>query len=300
MRGSRGGGVARAGAIGILLPLALRMAACAPSSDAPDIPTPESERLLGEAAAADSAGHAAEALALCETVLRAQPDLTAARVRAADLSRRTGDPEAAVLHARRALKHPPESPADLAALARALAPDDPDRARSLLAPWLDADTTRADVQLAAADVALSGSDPSTAMRHLRRALAAGPSPSQKLEIARGFARAGFPSDAVETVREAIASGDDSPETRYTLGWTLERAERYDECVHEYFSLLEDHPDYLPAYLNLGALMARDGELERAVALWERGLAHHPGNEDLQANIDQALDALGVMRKEGSE
>ena len=64
--------------------------------------------------------------------------------------------------------------------------------------------------------------------------------------------------------------------------------------------LEDHPDHLPTYFNMGALMARDGELSRAVTLWERGLRYHPGNAGLQANIDQALDALGLRREEGSE
>jgi tetratricopeptide (TPR) repeat protein len=297
MLGSGGRRAARAAGFLVWL---LGAAACSSPGGDPETATPESERRLADVAALDSKGRTGDALLLCEEILAAQPGLVTARVRAADLARRAGDVRGAADHARRALAHPPEDPADLAALARALASTDPRRAQTVLAPLLESSPGRTDVELAAAEVALARNDRSGALGHLRRAAATEPAPAQKLDLARGFSRAGFHDDAVEVARGAIAAGDASAEARYTLAWTLEQAERYDECVHEYFALLEDHPDHLAAYLNLGALMARDGELERAVALWERGLRHDPGNESLRANVDQALEALGLSRKEGSE
>jgi tetratricopeptide (TPR) repeat protein len=242
----------------VLALLALAAPACeAPESAGPEPPTAGSARLLAEARAREDEGRPAEALALYETALAAQPRLAEARVRAADLSRRAGDLPAAARHVRRALELAPE---------------------------------RADTQLAAAGIALARDDRSTAVSHLRRAL----------EIGRAFSQAGFHPDAVESVRAALAAGGPSPEARYALAWTLEQAGRYDECVREYFALLEDHPDHLPAYRNLGALMARDGELPRAIELWERGLRHHPDDAGLRANVDEALDALGLRRSEAAE
>jgi tetratricopeptide (TPR) repeat protein len=179
----------------------------------------------------------------------------------------------------------PERGGDAAAAAR----------RAGASPELAAE--RADVHLAAAEAALARDDRSAAVSHLRRGLAAGPLPDELLGIARAFSRAGFHSDAVESARAAIAAGGPTPEARYTLAWTLEQAERYDECVREYFALIGDHPEYLAPYRNLGALMARDGELSRAIELWERGLRHHPDDPGLRANVDEALEALGLQRGE---
>jgi tetratricopeptide (TPR) repeat protein len=262
-----------------------------------ETPTPESERALAEARALEADGRSEGALQAYEAVLGVQPGLTAARIRAADLARRVGDDERAARHARRALERPGADPAELCTVVRALAAADPKRAGKALQPLIAAEPDRADAQLAAAEIALARNDRSAAASHLRRALGAAPGPAELLDVGRAFSRAGFHPDALECVRRALDEGDRSPEARYTLGWALERAERYDECAREYSALIEDHPDYLPAYRNLGALMARDGELPRAVRLWERGLQAHPGDEGLRANIDQALEALGLTREE---
>lgn len=273
-----------------------------PACDAPApggaaVPTPESERLIAAAREHESAGRLPEALAAYEAALAGQPQLAAACVRAADLARRTGEAEAAARHARRALAGRPSDPAVICTLARALAPVDAARAQAALRPLLETVPDRADVRLAAGEAALAGGDPAAALPHLRAALAAGPDPAELLDIGRAFSRAGFHADAVAAVRRALEAGDRSPDARYTLGWTLERAERYEECVREYGALIEDHPEYLPAYRNLGALMARDGELPRAIRLWERGLRYHPDDPGLRANIDAAMDALGLTRED---
>ena len=83
-----------------------------------------------------------------------------------------------------------------------------------------------------------------------------------------------------------------PDARYTLAWVLEQAERFPESVQEYELLIRDHPEYLPPYRNLGALMARDGEVERAIRLWEEGLRHHPDDPGLRTNVEAARGALG--------
>lgn len=280
--------------------LLLAAAACERSGPrVPAVPSPENDERIEQARALERDGRPQDALRRYEEALKVQPDLGDARIRAADLARRTGADDAAARHARRALGMHPSDPGKLAVLARALAPTDAKRAADALAPALADAPDRADVQVAAAEVALAGGDRSGALGHLRAALAADPDATTLLDIGRAFSRAGFHSDAVAAVRKAIETGGRTPEARYALGWVLEQAERYQECVSEYTSLIADHPDYLPPYRNLGALMARDGELARAIDLWERGLKLHPDDAGLRANIDEAMDALGVQRGDSS-
>lgn len=182
--------------------------------------------------------------------------------------------------------------------ARELARRSPRKAAKVLAPLLAQSSTVPEVRVAAGEIALESDDPAAAMDHFREAARSSADPVILLEAGRGMARAGFPDDGIAVVRRVLDGADPDPEARYTLAWILEKAERYPECVREYSELLADHPDYVPAYRNLGALMARDGELPRAIRLWSRGLEHAPGDPGLEANIREAVEALQFEVTEG--
>jgi tetratricopeptide (TPR) repeat protein len=270
-----------------------------PGPETPSVfrPSPQAAALIRDARARERAGRLPEALALYESALEAEPRLVDARVRAGELARRTGHPEEAAREAEAVLDGRPEHAEARLLLARALARTDPARAHRELTPVLAARPDDARVRVAAAEIALGAGDASAAMAHLRRALAAPYHAAIRLETARAMASAGFFDDALEVAREVVDREDRAPDARYTVAWILEEAERYPECVRAYRELIRDHPDYPPPYRNLGALMARDGELPRAIRLWERGLEHAPDDEGLRANVDRAMQALG-LRVEG--
>jgi hypothetical protein len=46
-------------------------------------------------------------------------------------------------------------------------------------------------------------------------------------------------------------------------------------------------------------MARDGEVERAIGLWESGLQYAPDDPGLKSNIETARAALGLATLGGA-
>jgi tetratricopeptide (TPR) repeat protein len=182
--------------------------------------------------------------------------------------------------------------------AKRLASSSPGRARKVLAPLLASSPAVPEVRLVAGEIALQSDDPAAAMAHFREAAGGSQDAAILLEAARGMARAGFHDEGIAVTRRVLGGEDPGPEPRYTLAWILEKAERYPECAREYDALLAEHPGYVPAYRNLGALMARDGELARAIRLWQRGLEHAPGDSSLAANIRAATAAAELEFTEG--
>jgi tetratricopeptide (TPR) repeat protein len=264
-----------------------------PPEACPDHPA-ELALLLDTARALDRAGRLDEARRAWERAIETEPSLVAARARAAELAARAGDPEATISHATALLERVPDHPEARVLLARALAEAGDDRAVEILEPVLATRPDHSRALALAGELALRRGDLEAAGRQLRHALAAaGDDPVALLDAGRGLSRAGRHAEAVAAVTRALERGDRSAEARYTLARVLEGAERYPEAVQEYSMLLRDHPDHLPAYRNLGALMARDGEVERAIELWERGLERFPDDPGLAANVKAAREALGL-------
>jgi len=189
----------------------------------------------------------------------------------------------------------PEHPDAKVLLARLLAAaPDPDGAEALVREVLRASPRHAGALAARAEVEILRGNAPAAARDLRSALAAAGTRSDDLvAIAAELSRAGLHAEAVATARRALETGDRSPPARFTLAIALAGAERYAESVDEYARLIREHPEYLPPYRNLGTLMARDGELERAIRLWEQGLQFHPDDAGLKANVEEARRALGL-------
>ncbi|MCA9753764.1 MAG: sulfatase-like hydrolase/transferase [Gemmatimonadetes bacterium] len=254
---------------------------------------PSVTRHLELARAADRRDDVQTALQEYRAACAGEPRLVAARLRAAELARRTGDTEVWIDDASAVLARVPEHPEARVLLARALAARRDEHALSLVAGVLDVTPRHAGALTLRAELDFEGGDPGAAVDRLRLArAAAGENPEDLVDVALGLSHGGLHAEAVRTA-QAARRLDEGPRERYTLAFVLEQAERFPESAHEYSSLIRDHPDYLPPYLNLGALMARDGEIERAIALWEQGLERHPDDPSLRANVESARRALGL-------
>ncbi len=264
-----------------------------PAFAAPPLPE-ELRRRWAEALEQRDAGDLLAAGQSFAWLAEAEPRWIDAGVQAADLARRAGDRRSAARHAGAVLERVPEHPQARVLLARLVtAEGDHEAAAALLDPVLSAEPMHPGARAARARVALAAGDPEGAVHDLRAALAHAREPDDLASVGAGLSRLGLHAEALTSIRHAMERGDRCPSTRYTLAFALERAERYPEAADEYARLLRDHPDYLPPYRNLGALMARDGEVERAIGLWERGLTVAPEDPGLLANIEAARAALGL-------
>jgi tetratricopeptide (TPR) repeat protein len=259
-------------------------------------PSPETLQWIADAHQAEAEDRVDDALGLYQRVLVAQPHLVEVRVRVAEIARRRGNREEAVRHASQAVAAAPHDVEARIVLARSLAPDKPAQAERVLAPLRDASPPGPIYRIALGEVAVASGDATAAMADFRSATAATEDPLVLLDAARGMSRAGFAPEGLALVDRVLAAGP-TPDARYTRAWILEYAERYQESVEEYASILQDHPSYVPAYRNLGALMARDGEVPRAIRLWEQGLGFAPDDAGLKANVVEALKALGLELQE---
>lgn len=248
---------------------------------------------LAEARRADTAGRDADAIRAYENAVAAEPRFVGARVRLAQLLRQSGDAQAALDHATIALERAPGHPEAAVLIASTLIEQNDARGAEILASLLDVNPNHPGALTWRATVARQKGDAAAAANDLRRAMVHSmQDPEASREVALGLSRAGLHDEAVRCARRVLER-DQTPRARYTLAFVMEKAERYPESVHEYASLIGDHPEYLPPYRNLGVLMARDGEVARAVLLWERALAFHPDEPSLVANIAAAKHALGV-------
>lgn len=243
----------------------------------------------------DRAGDLESARQAYAEACRVEPRLVGARMRLAAIDRALGHPREAAEDARDVLAAVPNHPEAEVLLARLLAAErNPDQAADLVRDVLRVAPGHAGALAARAEIETLRGNPTAAVRDLRVALAAVGSRSDELvAIAGELSRVGLHPEAVTTARRALETGDRSPPARFALAFALSGAERYAESVDEYAALITDHPEYLPPYRNLGALMARDGELERAIRLWESGLRIHPDDPGLRANVEEARRALGL-------
>lgn len=264
--------------------------------------TPADPPALTRARNLDRKGFTLEARAAYLAALQANPRRVNVRWRESELARRTAAFQEAADGARAVLAEVAEHPEARVLLARLLlAQHDTEHALEMIEPVLAADPRHAGALAVRSDLASGRNDPAAAVRDLRAALAAaGHRTDDLVAVGAGLSRAGLHGDAIRTVRRAVELGDQSENARYTLAFTLERAERYPEAVDEYVRLINEHPRYLPPYRNLGALMARDSEVERAIRLWERGLEFHPEDPGLLANVEAARRALGLATLGGRE
>ncbi len=85
-----------------------------------------------------------------------------------------------------------------------------------------------------------------------------------------------------------------PFPHYGLAMEYKKLGRHAEANATFASLLEAHPDYIPAYLMAGETLAESGDVAAAKAVYSRGItaASAAGDEHAKSEIEAALGLLG--------
>jgi protein O-GlcNAc transferase len=73
---------------------------------------------------------------------------------------------------------------------------------------------------------------------------------------------------------------------------LHRIGHLEQAEKAYLSVLEEHPDFVPALINVGALLRTRGKPQAAVQFYKRALAQSPQDASVYSNLGHALTNLG--------
>lgn len=98
---------------------------------------------------------------------------------------------------------------------------------------------------------------------------------------------------MQHLESLVAAGTQDPFVLYALALEYQRDQRMEECLALFDRVLAEHPSYLPAYLMAGSAMAKQGQSERAKAVFEKGIlqAQAAGDGHTQGEIEDALGAI---------
>jgi tetratricopeptide (TPR) repeat protein len=100
------------------------------------------------------------------------------------------------------------------------------------------------------------------------------------------------AEAESVLRRALEGLDDA-NTRYDIGFVLDRLGLAAEAVAEYQRALDRNPNHRDALNNLGVDFARQGRLPQAARQFERLVAIDPANADAHTNLGGVFIAQGA-------
>ena len=100
-------------------------------------------------------------------------------------------------------------------------------------------------------------------------------------------------DRLAVLREFVARSPDDPFPRYGLAMELSGRGELDEACQVFQELVDRSPDYVPAYLMYGNVLARAGDKERAAAIYRAGAEVSARARDTKAN-GEILAALAEL------
>jgi predicted Zn-dependent protease len=104
-------------------------------------------------------------------------------------------------------------------------------------------------------------------------------------------------DRLAALRDFVAKSPDDPFPRYGLAMELANRGSLDEACQVFQELLDNKPDYVPAYLMYGNTLARAGQPERAAEVYRTGAEVSMRRGDTHAH-GELLTALAAL--EGSD
>lgn len=98
---------------------------------------------------------------------------------------------------------------------------------------------------------------------------------------------------LERLRQLVAKGSGDPFPLYGLAMEYKRLGRIEEAIRTFGRLVECHPQYLPAYYQLGAVLVLSGGIRQARETLARGIriAEEQGNQHARDELVQALEEL---------
>jgi protein O-GlcNAc transferase len=206
------------------------------------------------------AGRAAQAEAIYQQILAADPDDADALHLLGVLEFQTGRPALAVQHINRAVQ-------------------------------IDPDVAEFQYNLA---LALEGSgEIDRAIETLRRSIELRPDFSEAANaLAIGLAKKGKMDEAVAVLRRAVEIQPDFPEAWNNLGnalWSLRKLHEAREALNRAISL---RPDYAEAYNNLGIVLEARGSLEDSIAALRKAIELKPNYPEAYSNLAKSLQLHG--------
>lgn len=99
---------------------------------------------------------------------------------------------------------------------------------------------------------------------------------------------------IEQLQSFIAQTPNDPFPRYGLAMELKNAGQLEEAERTFAELIERFPDYTPAYLHAGGVLAMLGRKPEAAAVYRRGMEACTQKRDFHAKgeLETALADLG--------
>jgi tetratricopeptide (TPR) repeat protein len=134
---------------------------------------------------------------------------------------------------------------------------------------------------------------SSRIEDLRRRVQLDPASIAFAQLAEEYRRAGQLSDAVSVCREGLTAHPEYLSARITLGRSLLGLDQLDAAVEELTSVLAAFPDNLTAIRALAETRARQGQLEAALAGYQRALELAPNDPDLERHVIDLTNSLAA-------
>ena len=102
-------------------------------------------------------------------------------------------------------------------------------------------------------------------------------------------------DKIAALSEILAANPGDPFARYGLAMAYAGDGRNDDAEREYTQIVEQHPDYVPAYQMSAQLLIRLGRTEDARTRLAAGLAaaSRTGNHHAASELGAMLDEIGI-------
>src|SRR5262245_3021865 len=125
-------------------------------------------------------------------------------------------------------------------------------------------------------VALTQNDVPTAVKEFEKAIDEDPNtPWLRLRLAQLYIRQSRLDDALQQVQYVTAAEPDNLEALALQGGVLSALGRDADAVDSYERVLAIDPNVQEAYLYLGALYGKRGDLDKAVAILKKLIARNP-------------------------
>ena len=102
------------------------------------------------------------------------------------------------------------------------------------------------------------------------------------------------SDDVRLWKDCVVKSPHQPRQHYNLGVVLARNGNLDKAIEQYRAALNIKPDYVEAYYNLGNALARKGEAEDAIDNYRKALKFNPDFFKSYYNIAKILYGQGKI------
>jgi predicted Zn-dependent protease len=100
-------------------------------------------------------------------------------------------------------------------------------------------------------------------------------------------------DRVAAFRSFIEKSPGDPFPRYGLAMEYKNQGQLDDAARAFSELITSFPEYVPAYLMAGQVLAAQGKRDEAAGVWKRGVDAATARGDLHAKkeLESALTEL---------